>query len=98
MVTRGDYPELVRNNVQRNINTCLDTGLENFTVEVVSEKSIFLTSSLHCHEVIVPENYKTRSGAMFKARALQYCIEDGVRSNFSEFILVVCFNDCMIGQ
>lgn len=27
VVTRGDYPELVRKNVQRNINTCLDLGI-----------------------------------------------------------------------
>jgi egghead protein (zeste-white 4 protein) len=26
VVTRGDYPELVRKNVQRNMNTCLDLG------------------------------------------------------------------------
>lgn len=34
VVTRGDFADLVKTNVLRNINTCLDTGLENFLVEV----------------------------------------------------------------
>ena len=72
----------MRNNVQRNVNTCLDAGLKNFVVEVVSDKSISLAASLRCHEIVVPDSYKTRSGAMFKARALQYCLEDKVTSNF----------------
>ena len=29
-------------------------------------------------QTVVPENYRTSSGAMFKARALQYCLEDDV--------------------
>ncbi|XP_073994930.1 beta-1,4-mannosyltransferase egh isoform X2 [Rhodnius prolixus] len=29
---------------------------------------------------VVPVEYKTKSGAMFKARALQYCLEDGINS------------------
>lgn len=78
VVTRGDYQQLVRDNVLRNINTCLDAGLRNFVVEVVTDKSISLASSTHAKEVVVPDDYKTKSGAMFKARALQYCLEDGV--------------------
>lgn len=78
VVTKGDYPELVQNNVQRNINTCLDAGLKNFIIEVVADKSTSLVSSLHVREVIVPADYQTSSGAMFKARALQYCLEDRV--------------------
>lgn len=81
VVTKGDYPELVRINVQRNVNTCLDAGLENFIVEVVADKSTSLVSSLHKREVIVPSHYQTRSGAMFKARALQYCLEDRVSNH-----------------
>lgn len=80
MVTKGDYPELVQNNVQRNINTCLDAGLKNFIIEVVADKSTSLVSSLHVREVIVPADYQTSSGAMFKARALQYCLEDRVNN------------------
>nr|CAG4643243.1 EOG090X07AI [Ilyocryptus agilis] len=78
VVTRGDYPELVRNNVNRNVNTCLDGGLINFVVEVVTDKSIGLSPTDRVREVVVPADYRTRSGAMFKARALQYCLEDSV--------------------
>ena len=76
-VTRGDFPELVCRNVQRNLVTCMSVGLENFILEVVTDKAI---TSLPVHhrirQVIVPPDYQTRSGARFKARALQYCLED----------------------
>jgi egghead protein (zeste-white 4 protein) len=78
VVTRGDYSNLVKTNVQRNINTCLDVGLRNFIVEVVADKSISLSPSMYACEVVVPADYQTKSGAMFKARALQYCLEKEV--------------------
>jgi egghead protein (zeste-white 4 protein) len=78
VVTRGDYSNLVQTNVQKNIDTCLDVGLRNFIVEVVADKSISITPSLYACEVVVPIDYQTKSGAMFKARALQYCLEKGV--------------------
>ncbi len=78
MVTRGDSPKLVHDNVQRNVNTCLDAGLQNFIVEVVADKSISLVSSDYIREVVVPTSYQTKSGALFKGRALQYCLEEEV--------------------
>nr|CAG4650193.1 EOG090X07AI [Sida crystallina] len=80
VVTRGDYPELVTDNVQRNINICRDAGLEKFVVEVVTDKSISLVANEVKREVVVPTSYATKSGAMFKARALQYCLEDDVNT------------------
>ena len=79
VVTRGDSSHLVHNNVQRNVNTCLNVGLKKFIVEVVADKSISLASSKYIREVVVPTSYQTRTGALFKARALQYCLEDGVK-------------------
>lgn len=32
VVTRGDYPQLVKDNVARNMKICLETGLENFYI------------------------------------------------------------------
>ena len=29
-------------------------------------------------EIVVPPSYQTKSGAKFKSRALQYCLEDEV--------------------
>ncbi|KAH7954056.1 hypothetical protein HPB49_015257 [Dermacentor silvarum] len=43
VVTRGDYPDLVRTNVARNIETCAEVGLENFIVEIVTDKPLGLT-------------------------------------------------------
>ena len=78
IVTRGDYPELVRANALRNMNTCLTVGMENFMVEVVSDKPIHLAKHARLKELVVPTSYQTKSGALFKARALQYCLEDDV--------------------
>jgi len=76
VVTRGDYPELVRNNVYRNINICTAVGLSNYYIEVVTDKSISIVENESTREVVVPSTYTTLSGAMFKARALQYALED----------------------
>ncbi|XP_055546429.1 beta-1,4-mannosyltransferase egh [Wyeomyia smithii] len=78
VVTRGDYPDLVKSNVMRNMNTCLDTGLENFLIEVVTDKAVNLVKHRRTREIVVPKDYKTKTGAMFKSRALQYCLEDTV--------------------
>lgn len=80
-VTRGDYPQLVQKNVQRNKNTCFAAGLKRFVIEVVTDKSIGLVSESNQREVVIPKDYKTWSGALFKARALQYCLENGVFLN-----------------
>ncbi|KAG7203838.1 hypothetical protein KM043_013849, partial [Ampulex compressa] len=78
IVTRGDYPQLVKENVNRNLNRCTEAGLENFQIEVVSDKPIGLPVHRRIREVVVPPTYRTRSGALFKARALQYCLESSV--------------------
>lgn len=78
VVTRGDYADLVKQNVMRNMNTCLDTGLENFLIEVVTDKAVNIAKHRRIREVVVPKDYKPKSGAMFKSRALQYCLEESV--------------------
>lgn len=78
VVTRGDFGDLVKANVVRNMNTCLDAGLENFLVEVVTDNAIGMPENRRSREVVVPKEYKTATGAMFKSRALQYCLEDSV--------------------
>lgn len=79
VVTRGDFPELVKTNAARNIRTCADTGLENFVLEVVTDKAVGMAAdNRRVREVVIPRAYKTKTGALFKARALQYCLEDSV--------------------
>ncbi|KAK9497293.1 hypothetical protein O3M35_004638 [Rhynocoris fuscipes] len=80
IVTRGDYPQLVQTNVNRNLNRCLDAGLEHFMIEVVTDKPLHLAKNRRIQETVVPVDYKTKSGALFKARALQYCLENNVNS------------------
>lgn len=78
VVTRGDYPDLVRQNVQRNLTTALRVGLEKFIIEVVTDKRIDLPENQRIRQVVVPSSYRPKSGALFKARALQYCLEEDV--------------------
>lgn len=78
VVTRGDFPELVKNNVNRNMNKCIDAGLENFMIEVVSDKPIGIEPHRRIRELVVPLDYQTSTGALFKSRALQYCLEEKV--------------------
>ncbi|XP_054158389.1 beta-1,4-mannosyltransferase egh-like [Oppia nitens] len=73
VVTRGDYPQLVRKNVDRNMKTCLSSGLRDFIIEVVNDRTIGLKTSTKIRELVVPDGYRTKSGALFKTRALQYC-------------------------
>ena len=40
--TRGDFPGLVTKNVLRNMETCLSVGLENFMIEVMTDKGVNL--------------------------------------------------------
>ncbi|XP_053600244.1 beta-1,4-mannosyltransferase egh [Plodia interpunctella] len=78
VVTRGDFPKLVRDNVTKNMNLCVDAGMEHFMIEVVTDKVINLPKHTRVREVVVPSEYKTKTGALFKSRALQYCLEDNV--------------------
>lgn len=60
------------------MNKCIDAGLENFLIEVVTDKAVGLEHHRRVREIVVPPSYRTKTGALFKARALQYCLEDGV--------------------
>ena len=78
IVTRGDYPDLVKKNVNRNMNTCLDLGLDKFIIEVVTDKAMNLAKSSRVREIVVPDTYRTKTNCMYKSRALQYALEDDV--------------------
>ncbi|XP_072377556.1 beta-1,4-mannosyltransferase egh-like isoform X2 [Diabrotica undecimpunctata] len=82
VVTRGDFPQLVQNTVKRNFETCLLAGLDFFCFEVVTDKSIKIMQSKQIRETVVPSTYRTKSGVLYKGRALQYCLEEDV--NFLE--------------
>lgn len=78
VVTRGSFPDLVRRNVERNLNICQEFGLDKFVIEVVTDRSVALPRHPKVREIVVPDTYKTLTGAKFKARALQYALEPHV--------------------
>jgi egghead protein (zeste-white 4 protein) len=80
VVTKGIYPNLVKKNVERNINICSSIGLFNFIFEIVTEKAIDIPKSMFIKEIVVPFNYRTSRKTLYKARALQYCLEDNVNT------------------
>jgi egghead protein (zeste-white 4 protein) len=90
VVTRGDYPELVRTNVKRNLETCAKVGLNNFQIEIVTDKPISISGlpTNMVREVVVPSDYRTKTGALYKSRALQYALEPDVNQLSSEDYIV----------
>jgi egghead protein (zeste-white 4 protein) len=90
VVTRGDYPELVRTNVKRNLETCAKVGLNNFQIEIVTDKPISISGlpTNMVREVVVPNDYRTKTGALYKSRALQYALEPDVNQLSSEDYIV----------
>ncbi|GMS92913.1 hypothetical protein PENTCL1PPCAC_15088, partial [Pristionchus entomophagus] len=80
VVTRGLYRRLVKDNIFLNMETCKNLGLTNFMFEVVTDNRLDLPFHPRSREIVVPNSYKTKTGALFKARALQYCIEDKVNT------------------
>jgi egghead protein (zeste-white 4 protein) len=78
VVTRGNYPQLVAKNVKRNVNLCKKNYLAKFIVEVITDNDLSLPIDDHIRKFVVPENYNTKTGVKYKARALQYALEDSV--------------------
>lgn len=81
VVTKGLYPNLVSSGVRHNLQVCTDVGLKNYIIEVVTDKTINLSEHANTREVLVPESYKTQHGSLFKARALQYCLDQPVNED-----------------
>lgn len=78
VVTRGLYPELVQNNVRSNLMTCIESGLTNFSIEIVTDVDIHMSEQDdRIRQIVVPIGYESSTRARFKARALQYALEPG---------------------
>ena len=89
VVTRGMFPQLVKKN--RDYNLSVIKGFENlkYTYEVVTDKRIGDIDTIeNCYEVVVSDDYSTKTGAKYKARALQYAFEQNV-SNLGDDEFVV---------
>lgn len=76
VVTRGLYPELIQQNVVKNFQTCIESGLINFSIEIVTDTQLAISHpDTRIRQIVVPSSYRTSTGALFKARALQYALE-----------------------
>jgi beta-1,4-mannosyltransferase len=56
----------------------LAVGVKNFIIEIATETPLDIPKNQMIREIVVPKDYQTKSGAMFKARVLQYCLEDHI--------------------
>ncbi|XP_074592912.1 beta-1,4-mannosyltransferase egh-like [Brevipalpus obovatus] len=78
VVTKGYYPNLVRKIVLKNLEVCLQEKLEKFLIEVIAEESIEgLLQHPKVRQIVVPSDYRTERSSLFKARVLQYGLENG---------------------
>lgn len=77
-VTRGTFPDLLKKNVEKNIDICSRIGLDNYIIEVVTDIPLNLPSTPRFREIIVPLDYVTANHTRYKARALNYCLEPNV--------------------
>lgn len=95
IVTRGDYAQMVRENVQASIDLLKRVGLKNFKIEVVCNKPIYLPKLPNTLELVVPESYTTKTGVKYKARSLQYALECNASkvyiANFYSRVLIVIY-------
>lgn len=81
IVTRGDYPDLIKFTLKYNVKNCLKAGLTKFMFEIVTNQKIVdlpEIKGVKIQQTVVPEVYTTKSGSMFKSRNLQYCLESDV--------------------
>ena len=78
VVTRGLFPHLVRTTTLHNIELCRRNGLNNFKFEIVTDKPLSMGNFSDIIETVVPDQYRSAKNAMYKARALQYCLEPDI--------------------
>lgn len=78
VVTKGLFPDLVKDNIRHNLEVCENVGLHSYIFEIVTDIPVNLQPNNRCREVVVPPQYQTSSGSLFKARALQYALEPDV--------------------
>lgn len=78
IVTRGDFPDLVKENVNMLIELLNKLDLTNYVIEVVCNKAVNLPTKDKVRELVVPLDYCPANGCKYKARNLHYAVEDGI--------------------
>ena len=78
VVTRGTYPQLVKENLEHNLVVLKPYHGVRYTYEVITDIPIGIKQQKSqgcCWEVCVPSEYRTKNNSKFKARALHYALE-----------------------
>jgi egghead protein (zeste-white 4 protein) len=72
IVTRGEFPQLVNDNVQRLLDLLKKFEFSNFLIEVVANKAVHLAfhDNDKVRELVVPHDYNTKNGTKYKARSV----------------------------
>lgn len=85
VVTRGMFPQMVNDNLNKHMSLFKSYEGLRYTYEIVTDMPVYINNQLsdRIFEVLVPSDYNTKSGAKYKARALQYAIEKNV-SNLTD--------------
>jgi len=79
IVTRGNHPNLVLDNVEavgETLMSCLPREYWELEVATDNELNLEKRTKVPVIQLLVPTNYHTTTFAKFKARALQYAIEN----------------------
>lgn len=82
VVTRGDYPDLVNYTLAANIDICEKVlGIPNcFIFQLLTERSICIDERIRdkVQVFLIPKQYRTKSGVLYKGRNLQYGLEQNL--------------------
>jgi hypothetical protein len=68
IVTRGDYPLMVKESVENILDLMKKFDFSNFLIEVLANKAIYLPRNEKVREIVVPNDYTTLNGSKYKAR------------------------------
>lgn len=70
IVTRGNYPQMVKDNVQWLLDLTKKFEFSNFLIEVVTNKAINVPKQDRVRELVVPADYMTKKQSKYKARLI----------------------------
>jgi len=82
VATRGQSQKLVQKTISRNLKLIQQSGILNFKLQVLTNILIpGIVDDVRVTQMVVPSEYETKTGALYKAKSLQYAIEHGEHSS-----------------
>jgi len=90
VATRGLSQKLVRKTISRNLKLLQQSGLLDFKLQVLTDILVpGIIDDVRVSQMVVPAEYATKTGALYKAKSLQYAIEHGERALPFDFLAAV---------